>query len=208
MVAKGSRSCGQPASWRSASSTPIEPSRTAESVVRRSVSMGRFEFIARTAGVPHGLRRRAPRMTEWSSPPSTLHLGEGQIHVWRASLALPRGDMARAWALLSPEERRRALRMRFPVLRGRSVASRAILRTLLGRYLGVAAGEVPLTVEADGRPVLDATDSRVRFSVSHAGPLALYAFAVDRAVGVDVERMKREVPFDRLASRFFASAEV
>jgi 4'-phosphopantetheinyl transferase len=98
--------------------------------------------------------------------------------------------------------------MRFPVFRGRSVASRAILRILLGRYLGVPAGDVPLTVEPGGRPVLAGTDPRIRFSVSHAGPLALYAFAADRAVGVDVERMKREVPFDRLAARFFATAEV
>ena len=38
--------------------------------------------------------------------------------------------------------------------------------------------------------------------------LALFAFAADRAVGVDVERLRRELPFDQLAARFFAAAEI
>jgi 4'-phosphopantetheinyl transferase len=147
-------------------------------------------------------------MMEWSAPPPALELGGGRIHVWRVSLALGRDRLGRAWELLAPEERRRALRMRFPVHRARSVASRAALRILLGRYLDVAPEEVPIVVEPSGRPVLEGARPRLRFSVSHAGPLALYAFAADRAVGIDVERLRREVPFERLAARFFAAAEV
>jgi 4'-phosphopantetheinyl transferase len=145
-------------------------------------------------------------MMEWSTAPPVLELGDGRVHVWRVSLAPGRDRLGRAWELLAPPERRRALRMRFPVHRARRVASRAALRILLGRYLGIAPAEVPIVLEASGRPVL--ADARLRFSVAHAGPLALYAFAADRAVGIDVERLRREVPFERLAARFFAAAEV
>jgi 4'-phosphopantetheinyl transferase len=99
--------------------------------------------------------------------------------------------------------------MRFPLHRARSIASRGILRLLLGRYLDVAPAAVPIVVEPSGRPSLDAAAPRsLGFSVSHTGELALFAFAADRAVGVDVERLRRELPFDRLAARFFAAAEI
>lgn len=145
---------------------------------------------------------------EWTTPPSSLELRPGQVHVWRASLTLDPDERARAWRLLSPEERRRALRMRFALHRARSVASRGILRTLLGRYLDMAPEDVPIRVEASGRPSLDeVAPSRLTFSVSHAGPVALFAVAADRAVGIDVERLRREVPFEQLAARFFAVSE-
>ena len=145
---------------------------------------------------------------EWRTPPSSLRLEPGQVHVWRASLSLEREAMSRAWGLLSAEERRRALRMRFPLHRARTVASRGILRTLLGGYLDMEAQDVPIVVEPSGRPSLgEEAPSRLSFSVSHAGPVALFAIAADRAVGVDVERLRREMPFEQLAARFFAVSE-
>ncbi len=129
--------------------------------------------------------------------------------MWRASLAPGDAALGEAWAILSDEERRRAQRMRFPLHRARSIASRGILRVLLGRYLGVAPQAVPIVVEPSGRPSLAAdAPHQIRFSVSHTGTLALFAFAEDRAVGVDVERLRRELPFERLAARFFAAAEI
>jgi 4'-phosphopantetheinyl transferase len=145
---------------------------------------------------------------QWRTPPSSLRLKPGEVHVWRASLTLDRDATSQAWGLLSPEERRRALRMRFPLHRARTVASRGILRTLLGRYLDIAPQAVPIVVEPSGRPSLDdAASPRLTFSVSHAGPVVLLAIAADRAVGVDVERLRREVPFEQLAARFFAVSE-
>jgi 4'-phosphopantetheinyl transferase len=145
---------------------------------------------------------------EWKVPPARLRLDVGVVHVWRASLDLGTEDQERAWTILAPEERRRAARMRFAVHRARFVAGRALLRVLLGRYLDLDPRAVPLVVEPGGRPTLDsARQDGPRFSVAHTGSLVLYAFAPDRAVGVDVERVRREMPFTRLAARFFAPAE-
>jgi 4'-phosphopantetheinyl transferase len=144
---------------------------------------------------------------EWKKSPATLRLAAGGVHVWRASLSLDVDELAHAWELLAPAERRRAERMPFPLHRARFVAGRAALRILLGRYLGIAPGEVPLIAEPGGRPAVDPTVAvPLRFSVAHSDRLALFAFA-DRQVGVDVERLRREVAFERLAARFFAPAE-
>lgn len=145
---------------------------------------------------------------EWKTPPATTRLATGEVHVWRATLGLGGEGLARAWKILAPEERRRADRMPFRLHRSRFVAGRAVLRFLLSRYLSLAPPAIPLIVEPGGRPAVDpAAGVSLRFSVAHTGPLALYAFVADRGVGVDVERVRREMPFGRLAARFFAPPE-
>jgi len=149
-----------------------------------------------------------PPTEQWSAPPTPLRLAAGEAHVWRATLAPGGAALARVWKLLSPDEQRRALRMRFPIHRARTIASRGALRILLGRYLDLAPEEIPIVVAQSGRPSLAGGARPIRFSVAHTGPLALFAFADDRGIGVDVERLRRGLPFDRLAARFFAAAEI
>ena len=118
-------------------------------------------------------------------------LGEGEAHVWVASLAgveEPRAGGPAAGA------------------RGRSEAVRGLLRALLGRYLGAEPEELSFVYGPHGKPALAGEGRAVRFNVSHAGEVALLAFAAKREVGVDVERV-REVPrAERMVGRFFPPA--
>ncbi|MFI2641050.1 4'-phosphopantetheinyl transferase family protein [Streptomyces sp. NPDC018610] len=106
-------------------------------------------------------------------------------------------------SVLGPEERRRAAALRRPEARLRYVAARFALRGLLGAYLGVPAGRVPLIRlpcpgcgRPHGRPALaGAAGAGLHFSLSRSGSLALLAVA-HAPVGVDVER----VPGPRLAA--------
>ena len=74
----------------------------------------------------------------WEPGPAAPRLAEGEVHVWRASLAASADELARLHALLSGEEQTRAARFKFEVHRGRFIAGRGIQRLLLARYLGVA----------------------------------------------------------------------
>jgi 4'-phosphopantetheinyl transferase len=93
-------------------------------------------------------------------------------------------------ALLDPEERRRAARIRHAGARARFVAGRATLRTLLGDLLGEAPAAVPLSVTPPGRPVLDAP-AGWSVSLAHCPDLVVAAVGMDVEVGVDVERHDR-----------------
>jgi 4'-phosphopantetheinyl transferase len=146
---------------------------------------------------------------DWLSPPPDLVLAADEVHVWRSPLDVPEAHAARLLPLLSADEQRRAgdycraqLRQAFVVARGR-------LRTLLGRYLAVAPGEVRLVYNAHGRPELppELGQARLRFNLSHSGAVVLYAFTWDRQVGIDVEQPGRRLDFEPLARRFFSSRE-
>lgn len=149
-------------------------------------------------------------MTEppWSSPPPDLRLAAGVVDVWRADLS---GAAAaeREWTLLSPDEQQRAARFARPELRGRWAYGREILRELLGRYTGADPVSVRFVTGPHGKPGLsgEGGDATVRFNMSHSGGIALYAFALDREVGVDVELPRRAFDVEAIAQRTFGPAE-
>ncbi|WP_229350789.1 4'-phosphopantetheinyl transferase superfamily protein [Streptomyces sp. UNOB3_S3] len=93
---------------------------------------------------------------------------------------------------LDEEERARAAGFLRPLHRERFVASHVGLRRLLGAYLDLPPERVALTREPcpgcggpHGRPAV-AGGAPLHFNLSHAGELALFAFA-DTPVGADVE---------------------
>lgn len=57
-----------------------------------------------------------------------------------------------------------------------------------------------------GKPRLTGED-RLRFNLSHSGGVALYAFALDREVGVDVELPRRTVDQVAIARRILGDGE-
>lgn len=137
--------------------------------------------------------------------PDGYELAAGEVHLWAAALPLAREDLAHCETLLASDERARAAIPPLEDERSRFVAVRGMLRHLLGGYVGVAPSTIAFEYGEQGKPALVGHEHRaIRFNVSHAGEVALLAFALDREVGVDVERV-REVPrADRIAARVFA----
>jgi 4'-phosphopantetheinyl transferase len=141
-----------------------------------------------------------PPEGSWKPGPTDLFLSDGAVHVWRAELASTEPGLNE---LLSRDERRRAERMASPQRRQLWVSSRAVLRALLGRYLGHDPGELRFVAGEHGKPALPGGE--VCFNLSHSAGLALYAFSSSGAVGVDVELHRRSIDAIGLASRMFGS---
>lgn len=134
--------------------------------------------------------------------------GEDEVHVWKADLALPSLEVARLAGLLDEAEARRASRFRFERDRAAFTAARAILRTLVGRYLGRRAEDVRFSYGSEGKPSLAGDPVSLTFNLSHSSGVALFAFARRRAVGIDIERVRDQPDLGELAERFFSPAEV
>jgi 4'-phosphopantetheinyl transferase len=145
--------------------------------------------------------------SNWSARPPDVRLVKHEIHVWRAFLN--REDAGVHHMVLSEDERARASRFVFPRDRDHFVASRGILRAILGHYLQRPAGAIEFAYEREGKPRLrlrDA-DAPIRFNLSHSHGLAVYAFSNDREIGIDVEAIRADVTGEEIAERFFSSRE-
>jgi 4'-phosphopantetheinyl transferase len=129
-----------------------------------------------------------------------------EVHVWRTSLERPPAAVERLRLLLSRDECARADRFRFERDRSRYVVGRALLRLLLGRYLGQEPEEVRFEYGAYEKPYLAGTP--LWFNLSHSGTVALYAFTAAAEVGIDVEVDEGDFARERIAERFFSPTEV
>ena len=146
----------------------------------------------------------------WSAAPPSLSLSSGEVHVWRVGLEQPPAVQQRFLETLDEDEQTRASRFHFEKHQRRFVVGRGVLRSLLGRYLGVRAEEVRFSYGPYGKPALDAGDgeSALRFNASHSHELAVYAFALGCDLGIDVEYIKEDFATEEIAERFFSEYEV
>ncbi len=131
-------------------------------------------------------------------------LGADEVHVWTAPLGDP-GRLDRLARLLAAEERARAERYVHPAVREQFVVARAMLRTLLGRYLGLLPAEVRLGFSDLGKPHL--VGGELHFNISHTHGLALLALTRRGEVGVDVEQLRPSQNHLDIAGRFFSPRE-
>ena len=146
----------------------------------------------------------------WLTPPRGPRLGADEVHVWRASLMRREDEMTMLLRTLSEDELRRAYRFHFPRDRARFIAARGILRDILGRYLRTPPERVRFGYNAYGKPELldEEGGERLRFNLSHAGNVALFAVAPEREVGVDVEVLREDFACAEVAAQFFSRREV
>lgn len=145
----------------------------------------------------------------WQIPSAHPRLGEQEVHVWRASLEQLSEGIEPFQRQLSDEEAERAKRFYFVKDRRYWTVARAVLRLLLGRYLAVDPRQVRFTNNEYGKPALlfPPEGQRLHFNLSHSGGLALYAFAYEREVGVDVEQMRGQIDYESLSTHYFSAVE-
>lgn len=137
---------------------------------------------------------------QWSDAPAGLGFEHGDIHLWRARLDDPR-LLALAKKTLSVSEMMRGERRATGCERDRYLAQQVLLRTILARYVGVPAGELRFTRDAFGRPALAL--STLRFNLSSAEDMALLAVTGSQDIGLEIEQVRDDLPFDDMAAHYF-----
>jgi 4'-phosphopantetheinyl transferase len=149
------------------------------------------------------------KISEWGPAPLNNELGEGEAHVWRASLDQPADMIAKFELCLSKDEYQKAERFHRPSDRRRFIAGRGILRKVISAYLELAPAEVRFVYNKYGKPFIsdDQNLGALGFNLSHSNGLALYAFTRWRRIGVDVEYMREDVATLEVAERFFSKDE-
>jgi len=118
-------------------------------------------------------------------------------------------EVRAAMPLLSNVELERASRFAFERDRRRFVVARAGLRQLLSVRLRIAPHAVQLVYGPRGKPALAPpfAGSALQFNLSRCGDVAVYAFAYDREIGVDVEQVRVIPDADAIVAQMFSRRE-
>jgi len=139
--------------------------------------------------------------------PSPPPLDSSKIHVWEFPLAISESAFARCPEILSEDERARAARFHFEKDARRFVVARSSMRSILAGYTNTAPRDLRFVYAEQGKPSLEQNAADIRFNLSHAGDRAILGVARGREIGVDIEAMREDVEFDKLAERFFSDEE-
>ena len=142
-------------------------------------------------------------------PPAQRVLGDCEAHVWLAHLPSARAGLEPFASVLSSDECARAEKFHFAEHRERWQTTRAILRLLLARYLEANASEITFDYNSHGKPALkDPARPDFHFNTSHSSDYAVFAVTRAGAVGVDIERIRDDLPrHEEIARRYFARGE-
>lgn len=145
----------------------------------------------------------------WQNPPPKYQLSTAAVQIWRAWLDPTIAPLPALAQLLSEDEQGRAERFRFEIDRQRFTIGRGILRLLLGRYLNVDPERVKFEYGDRGKPQLATPfcESQIQFNLAHSQGLILYALTLKRCVGIDLEQFRPISRMERLAARYFSTAE-
>lgn len=133
-------------------------------------------------------------------------LGEDTIHIWGVHVPEIRGQLDALCSILCAEEQKKAERFFRESDRHSSIAARGALRVLLSAYTEIPVRKIAFDYSGNGKPHV--MDSDIEFNVSHSGEWVVLAFGRNRNVGVDVEKIKREIDVQAIASRYFTLEEI
>jgi 4'-phosphopantetheinyl transferase len=144
-------------------------------------------------------------------PPAQGKIGRlsADVHVWLLDLDQPDWLMRRLRETLNGQERARAGRFVFSTDRAQYTAAHGLVRHVLAGYLGIPPAEVIYGYGRHGKPYLVTADAPavLRFNMSHCANVCLCAVALDREVGVDIERIRVDRDHRGIADRYFSPAE-
>jgi 4'-phosphopantetheinyl transferase len=123
---------------------------------------------------------------------TTFCVSAAEVHVWRLQFSSAESAEA-GWYVMTDEERARAESFRFASDRKRFCQSKLLLRRVLGKYLGLDPGKVPIVADQHGKPFVDGMTSPrgLQFNLTHSRSVALLAITTGQTVGIDVEDISR-----------------
>jgi len=130
-----------------------------------------------------------------------------RIRVYFLSVNKNRYLISKYYAHLSTDEKKKADGFKFEIDKERFVISRGVLRVLSGNFLKIKLDEVHFRYGEFGKPSF-ATNTNLKFNVSHSEDMIVIAFAEDVEIGVDVEFIKTDFDSLKLAESFFSKNEI
>ncbi|WP_447969013.1 4'-phosphopantetheinyl transferase family protein [Nitrospira sp. M1] len=145
----------------------------------------------------------------WRHPKQSMTLPPHVVHIWKVGLTPQEHQLPELQRLLSTDEIERAQRLKFQEHRHAFIAARSALRLIISRYLQVEASSLVFSHGPQGKPFLKqpAQDPPLFFNLSHTQHFALYAFALNQEVGIDLEYAHRTLSYQSLIERICSEQE-
>ncbi len=139
-----------------------------------------------------------------------LKLTKNEVHLWLAfSDTIQEPELLVAYnELLTAEEQNKHQRFHFKQHQHQYLITRALIRSILSRYIDIHPSLWRFSTNQYGRPEVITDILPLRFNLSHTEGLIICGVVLEQDIGVDVENIKRNNATKDIAKRFFSAQEV
>lgn len=132
-------------------------------------------------------------MSHWQKLTEPPKLVAGELHIWQIDLDRHDDQWQPLMALLSSDEQRKAYGFRFDKHRQRYIIGSAMLRILLGSYLGYAPGTLRFTYNDHGKLSVAQNNCGLNFNAFHTEDTMLAGFVLNSKIGIDIEIIRSDI---------------
>lgn len=132
-----------------------------------------------------------------------------KIHFLYTSLKQPEYVIRNCYDNLPKFEKESIDRYKIKTIKDRQILAKGLLYIALGYYLERDPQNIEIEFNEFGKPFLTgiSNDKMIFFNMSHSNDLAVYAFAKDRNIGVDVEQIKQISDIEGVIDLCFSESE-
>jgi 4'-phosphopantetheinyl transferase len=141
----------------------------------------------------------------------SLPLSQAKVFIWiiDTNIELSVERLTTLQSILSFDERNQLAHFQNALARHQYLLTRALVRTMLSRYTGIAAPELQFGSNLYGKPTLknrDSVVSQISFNVTHTTGLIALVITGQRKVGIDAEHPLRSIDLD-VSDYYFSYSE-
>lgn len=156
------------------------------------------------------LEQSQQRLTNWESVREISQAASrrkfqtgSETHVWQVDLK----DNLHSNHLLTQEEREKSARFRFSHDQNRYTISHSMLRLILSTYMNCNPSTLIFDQTKYGKPFLKG-EKAFNFNMTYSGDVVCYMLSMKNDVGIDIEYMKPDFDWFRIARLYFSRKEV
>ena len=145
----------------------------------------------------------------WQTHPKDLCLTPDHIDLWLTSLDLPSDIVSEYFELLDEQEQGRVTKYKSSKRSNEFIITRGLLRKIIATLFSISPVSFRFKYTDKEKPFLttDIFDVPLSFNISHSYNNAIIAIGLDRDLGVDIEKIRHNINFKKLAERFFSQKE-
>jgi 4'-phosphopantetheinyl transferase len=148
-------------------------------------------------------------LNPWKAASADIEPDSDHVDVWRIPTQLDGPQLKAFESVLSAHQRERAARLRVDEKRRQYIVAQGLTRRILGRAVSASPQAVEFVRGPKGKPYLggEAAAQGIQFNMTHTSHLALIAVTRRGEVGIDIERIRRNLAWEKLARRYFSAHE-
>lgn len=148
-------------------------------------------------------------MTNWEKTSPDLEFSTEYIDIWLIDLAEEDKDIFNHQRYLTKDELARAGKYLSGKKSREFIITRSALRNIIGYVLKTNPRQIEFAYTSSGMPLLDSawSHTNITFNVSHSHDLAIIAVSIENIIGIDIEKIREDIDYKKLAKRFFSEYE-